>query len=58
MFFYVSGDYPILHMGSYESILLIKQKGIKSSLFDGFVTPPSTVEYVLNRKISKTARNP
>jgi hypothetical protein len=27
-----------------KSISLIEQKDIKSSLFDGFVTPPSTVE--------------
>jgi hypothetical protein len=27
-----------------KPISLIEQKGIKSSLFDGFVTPPSTIE--------------
>jgi hypothetical protein len=41
-----------------KSILLIEQTGIKSSLFDVFVTPPSTVEKVLNKKISKKATNP
>ncbi len=30
----------------------------RPSLFDGYVTPPSTIEEVLNGKISKTATNP